>query len=139
MNPIINQRIKDFSNSVCSNASIHYHRNCTGILSSFPFLRIFIPIQSIPIQSQKKPLLHVRARSIRLRRHRLALDALSAGIVVLRVLADAGRARVGSNGSLARALAFGVAGGVVGAETVLLGLLLLELLAGAGTAAGGEC
>ena len=34
-------------------------------------------------------------------------------------------------------MALGVAGGVVGAETVLLGLLLLELVAGAGTAAGG--
>jgi hypothetical protein len=32
-------------------------------------------------------------------------------------------------------VAFSVAGGVVGTETLLLGLLLLELLAGAGTAA----
>ena len=81
-------------------------------------------------------LLHVRTSSVRLRRHRLALDALSARVVVVGVLADAGRAGVRSDWGLAGALAFGVAGGVVGAETVLLGLLLLELVAGAGTAAG---
>ena len=84
----------------------------------------------------KRHLLHVRTRSVRLRRHRLALDALSTRVVVLGILADAGRAGIGSYWGLAGALAFGVAGGVVGAETVLLGLLLLELVAGAGTAAG---
>jgi hypothetical protein len=83
----------------------------------------------------KKHLLHVGTSRIRLRRHRLALDALSAWVVSAGVLADIGRAGVRSDGSLTGAVALSMAGGVVGAETLLLGLLLLELLAGTGAAA----
>ena len=82
-------------------------------------------------------LLHVGSVG-RLGGHRLALDALSTRVVVLGVLADICRARVGRDGRLTGALALSVAGSVVGAQTVLLGLLLLELVAGAGTAAGGS-
>jgi hypothetical protein len=45
------------------------------------------------MSNAKRNLLHVRAIS-GLRRHRLALDALSAGVVVLRVLANIGGTRV---------------------------------------------
>jgi len=74
----------------------------------------------------------------RLRGHRFALDALSTRVVILGVLADICRAGVGRDGRLTGALALSVPGGIVGTETVLLGLLLLELVAGAGTAAGGR-
>jgi hypothetical protein len=84
-------------------------------------------------------LLHVRAPLVRLGAHRLALDALGARVVLAGVLADAGGAGVGGDGRLAGTVAFGVAGCIVGAETLLLGLLLLELLAGAGAAAGEGC
>jgi hypothetical protein len=103
---------------------------------------ILPPIQSlippIPSSTSKSPstLLHIRTPAIRLRRHRLALDALRARVVLAGVLADAGGARVGGDGRLAGAVALGVAGGVVGAQALLLGLLLLELFAGAGAAAG---
>lgn len=82
-------------------------------------------------------LLHVGSSSIRLRRHRLALDALGTRVVILGVLANTSGSRVRSDGGLAGAVALSVAGSVVGAEALLLGLLLLELLAGAGAAAGG--
>jgi hypothetical protein len=85
------------------------------------------------------PLLHIRAPLVRLGAHRLALDSLGARVVLAGILADAGGARVGGDGRLAGTVAVGVAGGVVGAETLLLGLLLLELLAGAGAAAGEGC
>jgi hypothetical protein len=81
-------------------------------------------------------LLHVGTSAIRLRRHRLALDALSAGVGTAGVLADIGRAGVRSYGSLAWNVALGVTGGIVGTKALLLGLLLLELLAGTGAAAG---
>ena len=85
------------------------------------------------------PLLHIRAPLVRLGAHRLALDSLSARVVLAGILADAGGARVGGDGRLAGTVALGVAGCIVGAETLLLGLLLLELLAGAGAAAGEGC
>lgn len=85
------------------------------------------------------PLLHVRASLIRLRRHGLARNALGARVVLAGVLTDTGGARVGGDGRLTGAVAFGVAGCVVGAQALLLGLLLLELLAGAGAAAEWGC
>jgi hypothetical protein len=89
------------------------------------------------ISTQRSALLHVGAVS-GLRRHRLALDALSTGVVILGLLADVGRSGVRGHGRLAGAVALSVTSGVVGSEALLLGLLLLELLAGAGTAAGRE-
>lgn len=83
------------------------------------------------------PLLHVRASIVRLGRNSLALDALGARVVGAGVLTDVGGARVGGDGRLAGAVALGVAVGVGGAVALLLGLLLLELLTGAGAAAGG--
>lgn len=82
-----------------------------------------------------KHLLHVRTSAIRLGRDRLALDALSAGVVLAGVLADIGGSRVGGNGCLAGTVAVSVTGCVVGSKALLLGLLLLELLAGTGAAA----
>jgi hypothetical protein len=94
------------------------------------------PLSSVHHKTSKKAsLLHVRAPAIRLRRHGLALDALRARVVLAGILADAGGAGVGRDGRLAGAVALGVAGGVVGAQALLLGLLLLELLACAGAAA----
>lgn len=61
---------------------------------------------------------------------------MGAGVIILRVLADAGGSGIGGDGSLTRTVALSVAGGVLCAEALLLGLLLLELLAGAGAAAG---
>ena len=80
-------------------------------------------------------LLHVRTSSIRLRRDGLALDALGTGVVLAGVLANAGGSRVGSDRCLTGTVTVGVTGCVVGAETLLLSLLLLELLAGTGAAA----
>lgn len=51
------------------------------------------------------------------------------------MLADVGGAGVRGDGSLAGTMAVSVAGGVGRAVALLLGLLLLELLAGTGTAA----
>jgi len=104
--------------------SSHHHFLSRPLLS---FLR-FLLLRSIRS-------LHVRTGAIRLGGNGLALDALSAGVVLAGILADAGGAGVGGDGRLAGAVAFGVTGGVVGAETLLLGLLLLELLAGTGAAA----
>jgi len=83
----------------------------------------------------KTSLLHVGTSTVRLGRHGLAADTLGAGVVVLGVLADAGRARVAGDGRLTGTVALSVAGGVVGAKSLLLSLLLLELLAGTGAAA----
>ena len=115
-------------------------------------MRLFIIVQNVQIQKRyhvlippshlfwfpkldAKGLLHVGSIR-RLGRHGLALDALSTGVVVLGVLADVGRAGVRSDRRLTGALSLSVSGSVLRAETVLLGLLLLELLAGTGAAAG---
>ena len=52
------------------------------------------------------------------------------------LLADAGGARVRCDGGLAGSVTLSVAGGVVGAKAMFLGLLLLELVAGTGAATG---
>jgi hypothetical protein len=108
-----------------------------GIMTSPP-----LPYPNIPSNATcskaiaRKRLLHVGTSAVRLRRHRHTIDALSAGVVLAGVLADSGRTGVRSDRSLTGTVALSVAGGVVGAETLLLGLLLLELLAGTGAAAG---
>lgn len=104
------------------------------ILTQEPKNRYHRNLVSSQQSNQCNLLLHVGASSVRLRRDGLALDALSAGVVAAGVLADVGGARVRGDGSLAGAVALGVAGGVGGAVALLLGLLLLELLGGAGTA-----
>lgn len=90
MNESTNQ--KDISGIGCSNPSIHYRftkYKRKGIVSSSstPILsNILIPMRT-------RHLLHVGSVS-RLGGHRLALDALSTGVVILRVLADICRAGV---------------------------------------------
>jgi hypothetical protein len=69
----------------------------------------------------RKRLLHVGTSAVRLRRHRHTIDALSAGVVLAGVLADSGRTGVRSDRSLTGTVALSVAGGVVGAQTLLLG------------------
>ena len=118
----------------CSNAFIHYRLEYTKKqkvscpTSSFPSI-------PYPDSNAKEGLLHVGAAVVGLGGHGLALDALGARVVVLRVLADAGGTGIRGDGSLTGTVALCVAGGVVGAEALLLGLLLLELLAGTGSAA----
>lgn len=87
------------------------------------------------VSQSSSSLLHVRTRAIGLRRNRLALDSLRTRVVAAGVLADIRGAGVGGNGSLAGSVTFGVAVGVRSAVALLLGLLFLELLAGAGAAA----
>ena len=119
---------KSFPEIENPNALIHYRPNIQKT-------RYHILISSRPSDSFSIPLLHVSAVA-GLRRYRLALDALSAGVVILGLLTDAGGARVRCDGGLAGSVTLSVAGGVVGAKALLLGLLLLELVAGTGAAAG---